>query len=281
MRITRLPIKIFLTLLFSTIASVFHWFDNGVWNTDYYSIFLLFLINLMLFFGLAIINTELKVGIKQENPDNKNMVLVLLFSIPLSFFFSWLLYLIMSLLTMRAPNEEQRPFGIILMAFFYCIFLLTDTYFGALSKLYSAYHKKHVDKEFKNTKTKQTKKWPELLVKTKKDLIKLKVNNIALIKTKGGIVIIYDMEGNGHVSQYSSINEVGEIHNIPFLFRVNRQYVLNFKIVRAYKDGLNGKLCVELQEDFNELAPSLEISRYKNKDFKTWYNLMTSNTKAN
>lgn len=272
----KLAVKTFLILIFTAIASFFYWTYHKEEVTSISKLVLLCTFHLLLLSLLGIINIKLGAKFKVSKEKKWRAIFVLAMGTTLSFLFSWMFFALVSLFGIASSLFQQGPLVMVLLAFFYCIFFLTDIFYEALNKVHGIQSKEFEIEQSADEQFEKSKKRAEIVIKTKKDLIKLPITNIALIRTKGGIVVIYDMEGKGHLCQYSSINEIDGISEISFLFRVNRQYLVNHKIIASFQDDINGKLNITLKDCFNEFAPHLQISRYKNKDFKSWYDSIAS-----
>ncbi|WP_221407861.1 LytR/AlgR family response regulator transcription factor [Reichenbachiella faecimaris] len=101
--------------------------------------------------------------------------------------------------------------------------------------------------------------------------ITLHLEDLAYIQSKGGLVILMDMDLNSYTTQFSSMNEIDfNLHESLFL-RVNRQYIINRSIIKSVHETKNRKLLLYLDKGFSPTAMPILVSRHKRKDVIKWF----------
>lgn len=85
--------------------------------------------------------------------------------------------------------------------------------------------------------------------------------------------LLYAVQTNGEVLTTDfTLNEIESKINNQLFIRANRQALIHFSSVKETKAIENGKLLVTIQPPiFNNELMQLVVSRYKKKDFNTWF----------
>lgn len=112
------------------------------------------------------------------------------------------------------------------------------------------------DKQFKN----------RFLVKKSDQLLSIPVEDVAFFHTHNGLVYLKTHAGRGFVLDFTLDEIMNQIDPNNF-FRVNRQFVINFKSIKAVHKWYKGKLMVETYLPTDE---QVTISAEKASQFKSW-----------
>lgn len=99
-------------------------------------------------------------------------------------------------------------------------------------------------------------------------LVNIPFEKLSYVFSENGIVITVDINQQTLTTQFSSLSEVEQLLDDRF-FRANRQYIISKGVVRSVKSGTNKKLNLELD---SAQPKSIIISRYRNPQFKAWFN---------
>lgn len=110
-----------------------------------------------------------------------------------------------------------------------------------------------------------------LSIKTSKKIINLDIEKICLVFSQKGIVSIKDQDQQTYITQYTSLNDIIDSFPEHLFFRINRQHLVNRRIIKSIESGENRKLCVYLNESFLKDEEYLSCSRYKSKELKDWF----------
>ena len=98
------------------------------------------------------------------------------------------------------------------------------------------------------------------------ELRTIQENEVSCFVHQNGCVFLIDTDGNKLVTQYESLSEVEEKLSNRF-FRANRQTIISRPAIRALQKDVNNKLKVQLEH----LSTSINVSRYKSRELKTWF----------
>ncbi len=101
-------------------------------------------------------------------------------------------------------------------------------------------------------------------------------HEIAYLFSSKGMVSIYDKDGKKYLSNFTSLNEIPPLPEHLF-FRINRQMIINKKVIYSFKTIENRKTTLFLREGLKNGFGDIIISRYKSAAFKKWYNYQNGN----
>lgn len=116
---------------------------------------------------------------------------------------------------------------------------------------------------FKNQS--EANKSKSILVHFKDKIIPIKLEDIAVFYIKNEITTAMDFTGKTH-SIGETLEEI-ESFNLPTLFRANRQFIINRKVVKDAAQHFSRKLVVNLNIPFSE---QITISKEKTPPFLKW-----------
>lgn len=93
------------------------------------------------------------------------------------------------------------------------------------------------------------------------------VDDIALF-LKEELIYLINKEGNRFITDFRSLDEVEELVNPKFFYRVNRQHLVHLPFIESYRSDDTGKLTLKLRGvKTNELI----VSKEKAAEFKKWF----------
>ena len=93
------------------------------------------------------------------------------------------------------------------------------------------------------------------------------VDDIALFQ-KEELIYLVNKEGNRFITDFRSLDEVEELVNPKFFYRVNRQHLVHLPFIESYRSDDTGKLTLKLRGvKTNELI----VSKEKAAEFKKWF----------
>lgn len=93
------------------------------------------------------------------------------------------------------------------------------------------------------------------------------VDDIALF-LKEELIYLINKEGNRFITDFRSLDEVEELVNPNFFYRVNRQHLVHLPFIESYRSDDTGKLTLKLRGvKTNELI----VSKEKAAEFKKWF----------
>ncbi len=166
--------------------------------------------------------------------------------------------------------SEYSSFQSYSFLLFICLFLsCSETLLLILIKVYDLQKvQRHGTNTASNTRLERKQ---ELVVKSKKDILRLSLEQLALLYSSRGIVVVMDSEANKYISQYTSLNEIKEFLADEAFFRVNRQVALNRNTIANLENEANGRVRILLKSKFQEFGRPIHASRYKAKDLWKWY----------
>ncbi|WP_203292463.1 LytR/AlgR family response regulator transcription factor [Luteirhabdus pelagi] len=99
----------------------------------------------------------------------------------------------------------------------------------------------------------------------------LTYGNIACFYSKNKIVYAVKNDG-ATISTDFTLNEVEEKINDQLFFRANRQIIIHKDAIDQIEKIENGKLRIRLKTSIeNDVIAGITISRYKRKEFRTWF----------
>ena len=93
------------------------------------------------------------------------------------------------------------------------------------------------------------------------------VDDIALFQ-KEELIYLVNKEGTRFITDFRSLDEVEELVNPKFFYRVNRQHLVHLPFIESYRSDDTGKLTLKLRGvKTNELI----VSKEKAAEFKKWF----------
>ncbi len=84
---------------------------------------------------------------------------------------------------------------------------------------------------------------------------------------KEEIIFLVTTDGQRHVSDYHTMEELEHVLDPAAFFRANRQYILHLQSIESIRTHATGKLTVRLKPPLNV---EIDISREKAPSFKDW-----------
>jgi len=96
------------------------------------------------------------------------------------------------------------------------------------------------------------------------------VSDIAYVYSQKGLVYVVTCEGNKHLTQFNSLNELGDENDISSFFRLNRQFMVSAGAVSSIEKEVNQKLRVQLTPTSHSVPAEATVSRYTSPEFKRW-----------
>jgi DNA-binding LytR/AlgR family response regulator len=84
---------------------------------------------------------------------------------------------------------------------------------------------------------------------------------------KEEIIFLVTTDGQRHVSDYHTLEELEHVLDPAHFFRANRQYILHLQSIESIRTHATGKLTVRLKPPLNR---EIDISREKAPSFKDW-----------
>ncbi|NAS11951.1 LytTR family DNA-binding domain-containing protein [Poritiphilus flavus] len=112
---------------------------------------------------------------------------------------------------------------------------------------------------------------PELFIKSKKDILRLSQDQVALIYSSQGVVVVMDSEATKYITQYTSLNEIREFLTATDFFRVSRQVTVNRNTIAHLENEANGRVRILLKSKFREFGRPIYTSRHKSKELWKWF----------
>ena len=104
------------------------------------------------------------------------------------------------------------------------------------------------------------------LVKKGEKLLSIETTDIAYFQTRHGVVSLVSHDGRKHLLDYT-LDELTSLLDPERFFRANRQYLINFSLIKAVHKYHKGKLLVEPKIETEE---QILISEEKSSLFKKW-----------
>jgi two-component system response regulator LytT len=104
-----------------------------------------------------------------------------------------------------------------------------------------------------------------ILIRYKDKIIPVRVEDIAIFFIRNETTSILDMNGKIYSIQ-ESLEEIEQL-NAPFLFRANRQYIVNRKVVQDATQHFSRKLIINTNIPFQE---QITVSKEKMPSFLKW-----------
>ncbi len=100
--------------------------------------------------------------------------------------------------------------------------------------------------------------------------LRINPRQIAYIFSQQGLVYLVTKEGDKHLTQFNSLNELSEQFDIGTFFRLNRQHLISAGAVSEIQKEINQKLKVILTPTVSQLPQEVTVSRYTSPEFKKW-----------
>jgi two-component system LytT family response regulator len=95
----------------------------------------------------------------------------------------------------------------------------------------------------------------------------IKQDDIAYF-VKEDLVFLVNVDKKQYVTDHRSLDEIEELVDPTIYFRMNRQYLVQRKIIEGFKSNSNGTLTLMFK---SQQHPSITVSREKASLFKKWF----------
>ncbi|MEQ9422902.1 MAG: LytTR family DNA-binding domain-containing protein [Cyclobacteriaceae bacterium] len=110
-----------------------------------------------------------------------------------------------------------------------------------------------------------------ILIKSGVKTVNVKFEEISHFHSAGGIVSLFLKSGDKLITQFNSLEEVEKQYGCKWFFKLNRQHLVHHNAIHQVFKDRNRKLQVQLNTPSNNGNPKIVISRYRNKEFKQWF----------
>ncbi|MEQ9403416.1 MAG: LytTR family DNA-binding domain-containing protein [Cyclobacteriaceae bacterium] len=94
----------------------------------------------------------------------------------------------------------------------------------------------------------------------------INTSDISYIEKSEGLINFFLKDGSRLISQYVTLDEVGELLSTNQFYRANRSVILNRNSIKTVKKGVNRKLKLLIENERTEI----NVSRYKRKEIIDW-----------
>lgn len=111
-----------------------------------------------------------------------------------------------------------------------------------------------------------------LNVPTGKQILRLKIGEVAYLHSARGIITLQTFRGQRITSAFAALDELESLLDHAPFFRLNRQYLVNRAAIMKISESKNRKLEVHLSDELTSRPTILSVSRYKARDFQQWFN---------